>query len=106
MAKIETSLVRITYVQESRTRSTWGHPDGLRRLVIGAEREPTGDTLAETRLSFSLLLNTTRRELYASLCAQAWKMSFPVVVKHRKTRFFDDELLHVEMVKKNEQASV
>lgn len=94
--KVQTSIVRIQYVQESRTRSTWGHPSGLRRFVIGAERQPSGDTLAETRLSFSTL-----DPLKASLCQRAIPSAARpgqlLLVKHRKTAFFDDELLHVEL---------
>jgi len=103
MAKVETSLVRIQYVQESRTRATWGNPHGLRRFVIGAERQPSGDTLAETRLSFSTL-----DPLKASLCQRAIpsaaRAGLVLRVKHQKTRYFDDELLHVEMVKEKASA--
>ncbi len=93
--KLHTAVVTISYVQESRTKGTWVRPDGLRRFVIGADRvDIAGDTLAETRLSF-----TTLDPWKASLCQQARENGFRLHVKYRMTRYFDADLLFVEMVK-------
>lgn len=92
--KLHTAIVTIQYVQESRTRGNWQSPSGLRRFVIGAEREPTGNTLEETRLSFSTL-----DPWKASLCQQAREKHLTLRVKYQLTRYFDANLLHVELAK-------
>lgn len=92
--KLHTATVTIQYVEESRTRATWNRPDGLRRFVIGASKVPEGETLGETRLSF-----TTLDPWKASLCQQARDKHLTLFVKYQLTRFFDANLLHVEMVK-------
>jgi hypothetical protein len=91
--KLHTATVTIKYVQESRTRGTWQHPDGRRRFVIGAEKT-TGDSLGERLLGLSTL-----DPWRASLCLQAKDKGLRLFVKYRMTRFFDAELLHCEVVK-------
>jgi len=88
----QSAIVTIQYVSESRTRSTWGHPEGRRRFVIGAEKT-TGEGF-DKRLSF-----TTLDPWKASLCLQARDQKFPLAVKYRDTRYFDADLLWVGMVK-------
>ncbi len=89
--KLHVDTVTIQYVNESRTRGTWGHPDGLRRFVIGAEKT-TGQSLSETRLSFSTL-----DPFKASLCQRARDQHLTVRVKYQLTRYFDANLLQVEL---------
>ncbi len=91
--KLHVDIVTIQYVNESRTRGSWGHPDGLRRFVIGAEKT-TGQSLSETRLSFSTL-----DPWKASLCQRARDEHLMLRVKYQMTRYFDANLLHVELVK-------
>ncbi len=93
--KLHVATVTIAYVQESKTRGTWSHPGGLRRFVIGANRtDAAGDSLAEMRLSFSTL-----DPFKATLCLQAREKGLQLRVKYQLTRFFDANLLHVELVK-------
>lgn len=91
--KLHTDTVTITYVEESRTRGTWAKPDGARRFVIGAERT-TGDSLGERLISFATL-----DPWKASLCLQARDKHLKLRVKYQMTRYFDANLLHVEVVK-------
>lgn len=89
LTQLHTAIVKISYVEERPSKG------GLRRFLIGAERTDTeGDTLAETRLGFSTL-----DPWKASLCSQARDKGFPLHVKYRLTRYFDADLLFVEMVK-------
>jgi len=96
---LHTAVVRITApVQERRTRATWQRPLGLRRFLIQAEKT-TGDSSGERALSFSTL-----DQFSATLCDRAWKLGFLVKVRYKHTRFFDHQLLSVELVK-DSQAS-
>ncbi len=81
-------VVTIQYVSESRTKV-----QGLRRWVIGAERT-TGQSVGERLIGL-----TTLDPLKASLCIQARDKKFQVQIKHRKTAYFDDDLLWVGLVK-------
>jgi len=96
-AKFLSATVTITYVQESRTKGTWSHPDGRRRFVIGAEKT-TGDSLGERLIGL-----TTLDPWRASLCLDASPNgNHPgrkLFIKYKLTRWFDCELLHVETVK-------
>lgn len=85
------AIVRIAYVDESRTRGTWHNPHGRRRFVIGAEKTE-GEGLTR-HISFSTL-----DPWKASLCQQARDKHFPVAVKYRGTRYFDCDLLWVGLV--------
>ncbi len=91
--KLHVATVTIQYVNESRTRGTWARPDGLRRFVIGASRT-TGESLGERLINF-----TTLDTWKASLCQQARDKGLTLQVKYQLTRFFDANLLHVELVK-------
>lgn len=91
--KLHTATITIQYVEESRTRGNWARPDGLRRFVIGAEKT-TGESLGERLISF-----TTLDPWKASLCQQARDKHLTLFVKYQLTRFFDANLLHVELVK-------
>ena len=86
----------IQYVSESRTKSTWGHPEGRRRFVIGAEKT-TGEGF-DKRVSF-----TTLDPWKASLCIQARDQHLKLAVKYRDTLYFDADLLWVGRL--TEQAS-
>lgn len=79
----ESAVVTISYVQESPTRQ------GLRRFLIGAERE--GVTLAERYLSF-----TTLDPLKASRCDRARIGGEKLFVRYRDTGYFDYDLLFVD----------
>lgn len=88
--KLHTATVTIQYVDESRTRGTWHSPSGLRRFVIGAEK--TDGEGFEKRVSF-----TTLDPWKASLCQRARDQHLTLSVKYQLTRFFDANLLHVEL---------
>ncbi len=81
------TVVTVQYVQETVTQG------GLRRFLIGAEKL-TGDSLGERLISFSTL-----SEWKASLCDQAKKGGLRLHVKYRLTRWFDADLLFVEVAK-------
>lgn len=88
--KLHLATVTIDYVQESVTKG------GLRRFLIGATRAETTpvDPLADRVLSF-----TTLNQWKAALCDQAQKSGATLLVKYRLTRYFDADLLHVELLK-------
>ena len=65
----------------------------MRRFVIGAERT-TGTSLGERLISF-----TTLDPWAASLCQQARDKKLTLRVKYQLTRWFDANLLHVELAK-------
>ena len=88
----QSAVVRISYVSESRTKSTWQFPEGKRRFVIGAVKT-TGESLGERNVSL-----TTLDPWKASLCIQARDKQFPLQIKYRDTRYFDADLLWVGMV--------
>ncbi len=95
--KLHTATVTITYVQQSRTRGTWARPDGLKRWVIGAENIH-GESLGERLIGL-----TTLDPLKASLCDRARQSGQRLLIKYRRTKWFDSDLLYVELAK--EQAA-
>lgn len=88
---VQTAIVSIKYVSESRTKGTYQQPEGLRRFVIGAEKT-LGDSLGERLLGL-----TTVDQFKASLCRQACDQDFLVRIKYQDTRYFDKNLLYVEL---------
>ncbi len=90
LTKLYDTVVTVQYVQETVTAG------GLRRFLIGAEKS-TGDSLGERLVSFSTL-----SQWKASLCDQAKKSGLRLHVKYRLTRWFDADLLFVEVAKESE----
>lgn len=84
------TVVTVQYVQETVSKG------GIRRFLIGAEKL-TGDSLGERLISFSTL-----SQWKAALCEQAKEGGFRLHVKYRLTRWFDADLLFVEVAKESE----
>ncbi len=90
--KPQDAIVTVQYVGESRTKGTWQRPEGLRRFVIGAEKT-TGNSSGERVLGL-----TTLDAWKATLCQRARDKGLRLHIKYRETRYFDADLLFVELV--------
>lgn len=81
------ALVTVQYTEERVTKG------GLRQFLIGAEKT-TGDSLSERRIGLQTL-----NQWKAALCQQAKDKGLVLHIKYRTTRYFDADLLFVELAK-------
>lgn len=88
------SIVTVQYFEETITKG------GLRRFLFGVERT-TGESLLDRRIGLATL-----DPWKASLCKQALEQGLTLHIKHRKTRWFDDTLLFVEVVHEKKEISL